>query len=215
MKKLFCIYIWFFIFSNLFAQTASLKIVLENGIEYTESFDKESKSIVLISKENFRRKKLVDIQGLEQFDKLTDFCMYFFQYEKDYSFLKKIRKLKVLSLIDCGADTLTFLEELGTLEKFEVELNIQKENRYGVESTEVDFGKLSNLKEITFSIKYMEGTKFCNFINHLPPFVNIHTNPVLKIYAQEIKNLTDKDYEYAKQYSQIKPNYPYPEWPFN
>ena len=99
--------------------------------------------------------------------------------------------------------------------KNESKLNIQKENRYGVESTEVDFGKLSNLKEITFSIKYMEGTKFCNFINHLPPFVNIHTNPVLKIYAQEIKNLTDKDYEYAKQYSQIKPNYPYPGWPFN
>ena len=98
MKKNYLLLLFFFISFEIFAENVELKIILQDGIEYTESFDKDSKSITLVSKGNFRLKELTDIQGLEQFENLTNFCMYFFQYKGNYSFLKKIKNLKDLGL---------------------------------------------------------------------------------------------------------------------
>ena len=194
MKKNYLLLLFFFISFEIFAENVELKIILQDGIEYTESFDKDSKSITLVSKGNFRLKELTDIQGLEQFENLTNFCMYFFQYKGNYSFLKKIKNLKDLGLIRCGAETLNFLEDLTLLENCELELDFAKENQKSIETIDVNLEKLKYIKKITIN----------NRMSHIPPFVKVKNKPELLLDTTNIKNLNKKDFKYAKQYSVIK-----------
>ena len=204
MKKNHLLLLFFFISFEIFAENVELKIILQDGIEYTESFDKDSKSITLVSKGNFRLKELTDIQGLEQFENLTNFCMYFFQYKGNYSFLKKIKNLKDLGLIRCGAETLNFLEDLTLLENCELELDFAKENQKSIETIDVNLEKLKYIKKITIN----------NRMSHIPPFVKVKNKPELLLDTTNIKNLNKKDFKYAKQYSVIKSLNPNPQWYF-
>ena len=204
MKKNYLLLLFFFISFEIFAENVELKIILQDGIEYTESFDKDSKSITLVSKGNFRLKELTDIQGLEQFENLTNFCMYFFQYKGNYSFLKKIKNLKDLGLIRCGAETLNFLEDIKLLENCELELDFAKENQKSIETIDVNLEKLKYIKKITIN----------NRMSHIPPFVKVKNKPELLLDTTNIKNLNKKDFKYAKQYSVIKSLNPNPQWYF-
>ena len=204
MKKNYLLLLFFFISFEIFAENVELKIILQDGIEYTESFDKDSKSITLVSKGNFRLKELTDIQGLEQFENLTNFCMYFFQYKGNYSFLKKIKNLKDLGLIRCGAETLNFLEDLTLLENCELELDFAKENQKSIETIDVNLEKLKYIEKITIN----------NRMSHIPPFVKVKNKPELLLDTTNIKNLNKKDFKYAKQYSVIKSLNPNPQWYF-
>ena len=204
MKKNYLLLLFFFISFEIFAENVELKIILQDGIEYTESFDKDAKSITLVSKGNFRLKELTDIQGLEQFENLTNFCMYFFQYKGNYSFLKKIKNLKDLGLIRCGAETLNFLEDLTLLENCELELDFAKENQKSIETIDVNLEKLKYIKKITIN----------NRMSHIPPFVKVKNKPELLLDTTNIKNLNKKDFKYAKQYSVIKSLNPNPQWYF-
>ena len=204
MKKNYLLLLFFFISFEIFAENVELKIILQDGIEYTESFDIDSKSITLVSKGNFRLKELTDIQGLEQFENLTNFCMYFFQYKGNYSFLKKIKNLKDLGLIRCGAETLNFLEDLTLLENCELELDFAKENQKSIETIDVNLEKLKYIKKITIN----------NRMSHIPPFVKVKNKPELLLDTTNIKNLNKKDFKYAKQYSVIKSLNPNPQWYF-
>lgn len=204
MKKNYLLLLFFFISFEIFAENVELKIILQDGIEYTESFDKDSKSITLVSKGNLRLKELVNIQGLEQFENLTNFCMYFFQYKGNYSFLKKIKNLKDLGLIRCGAETLNFLEDLTLLENCELELDFAKENQKNIETIDVNLEKLKYIKKITIN----------NRMSHIPPFVKVKNKPELLLDTTNIKNLNKKDFKYAKQYSVIKSLNPNPQWYF-
>ena len=204
MKKNYLLLLFFFISFEIFAENVELKIILQDGIEYTESFDKDSKSITLVSKGNFRLKELTDIQGLEQFENLTNFCMYFFQYKGNYSFLKKIKNLKDLGLIRCGAETLNFLEDLTLLENCELELDFAKETQKSIETIDVNLEKLKYIKKITIN----------NRMSHIPPFVKVKNKPELLLDTTNIKNLNKKDFKYAKQYSVIKSLNPNPQWYF-
>ena len=204
MKKNYLLLLFFFISFEIFAENVELKIILQDGIEYTESFDKDSKSITLVSKGNFRLKELTDIQGLEQFENLTNFCMYFFQYKGNYSFLKKIKNLKDLGLIRCGAETLNFLEDLTLLENCELELDFAKENQKSIETIDVNLEKLKYIKKITIN----------NRMSHIAPFVKVKNKPELLLDTTNIKNLNKKDFKYAKQYSVIKSLNPNPQWYF-
>ena len=204
MKKNYLLLLFFFISFEIFAENVELKIILQDGIEYTESFDKDSKSNTLVSKGNFRLKELTDIQGLEQFENLTNFCMYFFQYKGNYSFLKKIKNLKDLGLIRCGAETLNFLEDLTLLENCELELDFAKENQKSIETIDVNLEKLKYIKKITIN----------NRMSHIPPFVKVRNKPELLLDTTNIKNLNKKDFKYAKQYSVIKSLNPNPQWYF-
>ena len=204
MKKNYLLLLFFFISFEILSENVELKIILQDGIEYTESFDKDSKSITLVSKGNFRLKELTDIQGLEQFENLTNFCMYFFQYKGNYSFLKKIKNLKDLGLIRCGAETLNFLEDLTLLENCELELDFAKENQKSIETIDVNLEKLKYIKKITIN----------NRMSHIPPFVKVKNKPELLLDTTNIKNLNKKDFKYAKQYSVIKSLNPNPQWYF-
>ena len=204
MKKNYLLLLFFFISFEIFAENVELKIILQDGIEYTESFDKDSKSITLVSKGNFRLKELTDIQGLEQFENLTNFCMYFFQYKGNYSFLKKIKNLKDLGLIRCGAETLNFLEDLTLLENCELELDFATENQKSIETIDVNLEKLKYIKKISIN----------NRMSHIPPFVKVKNKPELLLDTTNIKNLNKKDFKYAKQYSVIKSLNPNPQWYF-
>ena len=200
---LICIFILFT--SPLFSEKANLKIILQDGIEYTESFEKDSKVITLVSKGDLRLKYLEDIQGFEQFENLTDFCMYFFNYKGDYSFLKSIKNLKDLSLMGSGAESLSFITDLELLEVVELQLDFRNEIIDIIEKKEVDLRKLKNLKKITID----------NQMNHIPPFVNVKNKPLLLLDTTEIKKLSRKDYKYAKQYSSVRSLNPNPRWPFD
>lgn len=200
---LICIFILFT--SPLFSEKANLKIILQDGIEYTESFEKDSKVITLVSKGDLRLKYLEDIQGFEQFENLTDFCMYFFNYKGDYSFLKSIKNLKELGLMGSGAESLSFITDLELLEVVELQLDFRNEIIDIIEKKEVDLRKLKNLKKITID----------NQMNHIPPFVNVKNKPVLLLDTTEIKKLSRKDYKYAKQYSSVRSLNPNPRWPFD
>lgn len=204
MKNLLLI-ISIFLSTSLFAEQAELRIIYENGIEYSESFEKDSKVITLVSKGKLRLKNLEDIQGFEQFENLTDFCMYFFQYKGDYSFLKSIKNLKNLGLMGCGAESLNFISDLELLEDVEFELSFEKEILENIEKTAVDLSKLKNIKKITID----------NRMTHIPPFVNVKNKPVLLLATEEIKPLNKKDYKFAKQYSKVVSLNPNPDWPFN
>lgn len=204
MKNLLLI-ISIFLSTSLFAEQAELRIIYEDGIEYTEKYEKNSKLITLVSKGNLRLKCLEDIQGLEQFENLTDFCMYFFHYKGDYSFFKNIKNLKKLGLMGCGAESLNFISDLELLEDVELELSFEKEILETIEKTTVDLSKLKNIKKITID----------NRMTHIPPFVNVKNKPVLLLDTTEMKNLNKKDYKYAKQYSRVGSLNPNPEWPFN
>lgn len=200
---LICIFILFTL--PLFSEKANLKIILQDGIEYTESFEKDSKVITLVSKGDLRLKYLEDIQGFEQFENLTDFCMYFFNYKGDYSFLKSIKNLKDLGLMGSGAESLSFITDLELLEVVELQLDFRNEIIDIIEKKEVDLRKLKNLKKITID----------NQMNHIPPFVNVKNKPVLLLDTTEIKKLSRKDYKYAKQYSSVRSLNPNPRWPFD
>ena len=200
---LICIFILFT--SPLFSEKANLKIILQDGIEYTESFEKDSKVITLVSKGDLRLKYLEDIQGFEQFENLTDFCMYFFNYKGDYSFLKSIKNLKDLGLMGSGAESLSFITDLELLEVVELQLDFRNEIIDIIEKKEVDLRKLKNLKKITID----------NQMNHIPPFVNVKNKPVLLLDTTEIKKLSRKDYKYAKQYSSVRSLNPNPRWSFD
>ena len=202
-NKLICILLLFT--APFFAEKANLKIILQDGIEYTESFEKDSKVITLVSKGDLRLKYLEDIQGFEQFENLTDFCMYFFNYKGDYSFLKSIKNLKNLGLMGCGTESLSFMADLALLEVVELQLDFRNEIIDTIEKKEVDLRKLKYLKKITID----------NQMNHILPFVNVKNKPELLLDTTEIKKLDKKDYKYAKQYSSVSSLNPNPSWPFD
>lgn len=191
--------------TTVFAEKAALRIIYEDGIEYTANYEKDSKVIILVSKGNLRLKYLKEIQGLEQFEHLTNFCMYFFQYKGDYSFLKNIKNLKNLGLMGCGAESLNFISDLELLEDVELELSFEKDILENIEKTVVDLSKLKNIKKITID----------NRMTHIPPFINVKNKPILLLDTTKIKKINKKDYKYAKQYSKVKSLNPNPDWPFN
>ena len=121
MKKFFLLF--FFVSTVLYAEKANLKIIFQDGLEYTESFDKGTDNITLVCKGNMRQKNIIDIQGFEQFENLTTLSMYFFQCKGDYSFLKRIKSLTNLGLIGCSAESFGFLTDLEFLEMVDLELS--------------------------------------------------------------------------------------------
>lgn len=206
MKKI----IFIFLFSMFFyciAENVNLNFICDDNSVYQKSVDKDSKQLILVCNE-FRLKKIIKVEGFEKLNQLEDLCFYFYKFGCDLTFLNSLEKLRYLYLITCEVPNLDFMSGLIYLERTELDVSINQ----GIESLadkKISLKKLNNLKELTINIWFKDSG-----ITHIPPFVDVRNQPVLKLDTTNIKKLSKVDYKYARQYSKIKSLNPNPDWPF-
>lgn len=94
MKKLF-MFITFIFYTLCFAENSEIKFIAADGTVNTLSFEKDCEYII-IDANKLPIKRMVDVQGFENFPNLNSVTFYFFRYSGNYDFLTKIPNLKDL-----------------------------------------------------------------------------------------------------------------------
>ena len=145
MKKKILFFILFSIFEIMFAENFEIKFMAEDGTCSTLTFDNSAEWIVVDGKK-LPVKKIVSIEGFENFSKTENLCFYFLRYSGDYNFLSNLTKLKTLGLMNCQVSSLIFLEKLQNLENAEIQFSADISEYNSIKENKINITKLQKLK---------------------------------------------------------------------
>lgn len=209
MKKLF-MFIAFVLCSLCFAEKSEIKFTAIDGTVSTMSFENNAEYIV-VDANKLPIKRMVDIQGFENFKNLNSVTFYFLRYSGNYDFLTKITNLKDLGLMGCWISSLSFLKDIPNLETAEIEFSADISNYEKIKNTKIDLRKLTKLKYL-----YLNASDFAElyeheiwninricFLNFVPPFINVQNKPELRITNNEIEKISKDEIKLLKQYSRV------------
>lgn len=210
MKKKILFFILFSIFEIMFAENFEIKFMAEDGTCSTLTFDNSAEWIVVDGKK-LPVKKIVSIEGFENFSKTENLCFYFLRYSGDYNFLSNLTKLKTLGLMNCQVSSLIFLEKLQNLENAEIQFSADISEYNSIKENKINLSKLQKLKKICIA-----SSRFCNIyknqaweitpvcsLDFIPPFINVQNKPELLIYDNRIEKISREELRLLKQYSKV------------
>lgn len=210
MKKKILFFILLSIFEIMFAENFEIKFIAEDGTYSALTFD-NSEEWLVVDGNKLPIKKIISIEGFENFSETENLCFYFLRYSGDYRFLSNLTNLKTLGLMNCQISSLIFLENLQNLENIEIQFSADINEYKSIKENKINLSKLQKLKKIC-----IESSRFCTIyknqpweiisvcsLDFIPPFINVQNKPELLICDNRIEKISKEEQRLLRQYSKV------------
>lgn len=184
--------------ASVSAETTQLILLSSEGHEYKQSIDSDTTKLT-IAQSDQTGYVISSIKNIENLSNLESIQLIHLGGIVDYSFLRKVTKLKSLYIEGCTVHDLSFIGGLRNLEYLHLGIYVPDKYIDQVRMTYIDLSKLQHLRFILFTCYSTTGLP----LKIIPRFIHIKNKPFIALDNNQIDSLSDHDISLLNQYSII------------